>query len=461
MDIDFNRLPLTVRQRFVALTHNPRDPRIVWSFSNPSLSPLAWIVGIVALMASLGIAPKMPGYGMPWITAFGGVAFAAWIFGGSLVKKRHPVVPFVPGHWVFASHAVYCWEKYFTVLPFDAQTVFRVVEIKRRKQGEGTKTSYFLQVEAAAGTMRLPTGSQREGEEVRARMYEAFQRYAAAWAQGDHQALSQMDPFYECTMAQTWIDPAAHPGDGPRITPVPAKVQGARVGIAAAIGLAFSLVTIAVVALTRDDDDATASVEAKPDPVAEAKVVAKKVARDAKARKLLETALVAQAKGRDKGFSKVSCTCFEVQFPFKQVAWSGTPPNEWTSINGNEDFSDDAAEAMSPVIGRHLRGWYAARAYSMSGEAVFIEVSRKLRWVGEPIYHTSYGKLRGIAVDFAAKATVPGTDVSLRFTLKTKPPPPEAIADLGRKDTEDAIVAMLEPQHAELGRKLGERLFKD
>lgn len=240
--IDFNNLPRTTRERFIAITKNLAGPPPIFSNRTGGGGALAgWIVLLViSLLAGLFIL--FAGFGSPYhatqdlffIVIYLAIGFFIFLSIGGMIRRvrMNKVLPFQTGVYVFPMDTVIARDRMFKIIPAGELTSLQPAHHYRNgvymntsftfRYSDGTSEYFSVYGQAAAQTMleRLKSAGGQVDDAI---------------ARRDVGALQQLDPFFDARMSG-W-QPAPDP-QGPQAGSIPGWMK-----YASLLGLAGGLLT--------------------------------------------------------------------------------------------------------------------------------------------------------------------------------------------------------------------------
>jgi hypothetical protein len=235
----FDDLPLVVRQRFVAISNAPSDPRITWFRPIGSMYGFNWFFGVISLLGGIWalVYVVQRGFVAPpssdsevYLTLAGCVAVFLASLLGIIYRAIWKPPPFREGFYLTGSALVRAQGAFLDLLPLDQVGRPQVTHYYRRG-------SYQRSSLALGAPFSITYSSKTEVEEAWKAIAQSIARYKALMAARDANALAAIDPFVECTLGGQWVQPSPEP---PRVPQVPVAASLVRWVGALVVGAAFS-----------------------------------------------------------------------------------------------------------------------------------------------------------------------------------------------------------------------------
>jgi hypothetical protein len=235
----FDDLPLAVRQRFVAISNAPSDPRITWFRPIGSMHGFNWFFGVVSLLGGIwalvfvvqrAFVVRPSSDSEVYLTLAGCVAVFLASLLGIIYRGIWKPPPFREGFYLTGSALVRAQGGFLDLLPLDQVGRPQITHYYRR--GSYSRSSLDL-----GAPFSITYGSKTDVEEGWKAIAQSIARYKAIMAARDANALAAIDPFVECTLGGQWVQPSPEP---PRVPAVPVLATVARWAGALVVGVAFS-----------------------------------------------------------------------------------------------------------------------------------------------------------------------------------------------------------------------------
>ena len=254
--VDFNSLPRSVRDRFVAITKGSVGPAPVLAEKTSTHSKVVGLGFLLLLLALVALFVVVVGFGDAWndlgvhdplvVGVFYLPAFFLLFFVALTIAKRLAVrspFPFQPGRYMFPTDFVDARNGTLRIVPTRLLQNFEGVH----HHTNGSYTHTLL-------TFRFPNSVEQfsvRGQEAAQAATNAFwggqQALANAVQAQDWQTIANLDPFFESRRTGVWQE-GANPADpGPRVKSVPVLFRWR-----AAVAALLALVAAPPIALARN-----------------------------------------------------------------------------------------------------------------------------------------------------------------------------------------------------------------
>lgn len=258
MRVPFNDLPLPVRERFVHMTKAPgMDPRVLVFNTSWAGIWVAYVLGVLALVALVPIVSftftrgqTIDPYHDREVYAELALAIAVILLSISAIVFRviWKPPPYKPGMYALSSYLVQTRGKDLEMMSIADIGTPTIVTVRRN--GAHVHTRLEL-----GGPFTFYHSTDAAAQACWSKIAEARGRWRAMIAARDAAAISQVDPFVECTVAGTWSFPG-QPPVAPLVTPVPMPIVIGRWAVAIIIGLFTAGAYYAAIDAVFDDDRA-------------------------------------------------------------------------------------------------------------------------------------------------------------------------------------------------------------
>jgi hypothetical protein len=257
LTIEFNTLPRSVRDRFVAITNGAAGPAPILSQKTSAKSKIVGLSFLFVLLALVALLVVVVGFGDysnelgihgPLYVIFLYVPFAFLVFLVALSIVTRLVVrspfPFQPGRYLFPSDFVDARTGTLRIVPTRLLTDFKGVHMHTNGRYTHTTLTYTFQGATEQFIVRGQDAAQ-----AATNAFWDYQRMLTAAAQAqDWHTIANLDPFFECRRTGIWQEGALPTADpGPRVKTVPAFFRWR-----AAVAVLIALVACPPLALARN-----------------------------------------------------------------------------------------------------------------------------------------------------------------------------------------------------------------
>ncbi|MEJ7733617.1 MAG: hypothetical protein WKG00_31035 [Polyangiaceae bacterium] len=235
----FDDLPLVVRQRFVAISNAPSDPRITWFRPIGSMHGFNWFFGVVSLLGGIwalvfvvqrAFVVRPSSDSEVYLTLAGCVAVLLASVLGIVFRVIWKPPPFREGFYLTGSALVRAQGAFLDLLPLDQVGRPQITHFYRRGSYQRSRLDL-------GAPFSIAYSSKVDVEEGWKAVAQSIARYKAIMAARDASALAAIDPFVECTLGGQWVQPSPEP---PRVPVVPVAARLARWFGALVVGAAVS-----------------------------------------------------------------------------------------------------------------------------------------------------------------------------------------------------------------------------
>lgn len=244
--VEFNRLPATVRERFVACTQGRQGPLpIVSDQLGMGLALVGWGLLFVVAAGSLAVVVvadfgRNVGAGLQepaWIAAYLILGFLAAYSLLAMIRRRRLIssLPYRPGRYLFPMDFVDARSETLRILPMASMVNFQGTH--HHTNGVYSHTDFVFQFEGGVSESIQVRGKD-VAERALGELRVAQAQVAAAVEAGDANALYAGDVFFEARIYDRWQEEPApfQDGAGPAARPLPALLRRASL---VALGIAL------------------------------------------------------------------------------------------------------------------------------------------------------------------------------------------------------------------------------
>lgn len=232
LSVEFNSLPASVRERFVAITNGSAGPAPILSQKGSTKSKVVGLSVLLVLLAVAAIAAVVLDFGdyYSWMSIHGPlyvallyvpVAFLLLYVLLTIATRlvvRSPF-PFAPGRYLFPSDFVDARTGTLRIVPTRLLADFNGVH----HHTNGRYTHTLLTFKFQGATEQFVVNGQEAAQAATNAFWGSQQAIAAAAQAQDWQRVASLDPFFECRRTGNWgqAGPAAA-GGGPTVKSIPA-----------------------------------------------------------------------------------------------------------------------------------------------------------------------------------------------------------------------------------------------
>lgn len=218
--VDFNALPAPVRARLAASLSGRGAPHPLIS-EKTGRSMGGW-VGLALLAGWAAIAAAAFGFGtlgdtdgvqgFEWLLAYVISFFLLFLSLFSLARNwaLRRSLPWPPGMYLLPLDVVDARQKVLRLVPTRALTDFKGVHQHRNGAYTHTTFTFFF---GPLGSETFTLRGQAKADAALKAFWDSQQAVNEAAQAGNHQALYELDPFYEVRMADSWNNLSPEPGD--------------------------------------------------------------------------------------------------------------------------------------------------------------------------------------------------------------------------------------------------------
>jgi hypothetical protein len=250
--VEFNSLPKSVRNRFVAITIGTGGPAPLLAERAPAKTKIVGLSFLAALIALVALGVVMAGMGDlssdlaihgPLPVVFGYFPILFLLFFVLLVIVQRKVVgsplPFQPGRYLFATDFVDARTGILRILPTKDLSDFKGTHMHTNNAYTHTQLNFvFKDV-----TEQFVVRGQEAAQAAINAFWDSQKKLSAAAQAQDWQAIEKLDPFFECRRTGAWEGGTAADG-GPQIKTVPAFFRRRAVIAAVAAAVLCPLIAL-------------------------------------------------------------------------------------------------------------------------------------------------------------------------------------------------------------------------
>lgn len=227
--VDFNQLPRSTRERFVAITKNLAGPAPLFQERHGVGATAGWVILILLALGGLFVL-VMADFGSLWRATQTPAAIVGYVivfffvllamFGILKSSRTSKALPFAPGTYAFPMDLVIAKDKMFKIVP--------MTELKNIQPTHHFRNGVYMRTTFAMsfsdGTYQIfSVFGQPQAQQMMERLKASIGQVDDAIARRDVQTLQALDPFFDARMSG-W-QPAMEPPMAPMATGIPGWVK--------------------------------------------------------------------------------------------------------------------------------------------------------------------------------------------------------------------------------------------
>ena len=231
LNVEFNSLPASVRDRFAAITKGHAGPAPIASEKTSNRSKIVGLSFLLLLLLVVALAVVALGFGDAWnelgvqgpiyvALLWVPVAFALLFVLLTIVMRlvvRSPY-PFEPGRYLFPSDFVDARGGTLRLVPTRLLTDFKGVHMHTNGRYTHTLLTFTFQ----GATEQFSVFGQEQAQATTNAFWESQRMMQAAVQAQDWQAVASLDPFFECRRTGIWNAGTQAADASARVKTVPA-----------------------------------------------------------------------------------------------------------------------------------------------------------------------------------------------------------------------------------------------